>query len=650
MSGSLSLSHSSNIKMDPRLIATAGPLFGAIFKINEELSVGRDTVNHICISDPMVSRRHCTIGAIDGQFKIVDLNSYNGTFVNGLAVEEQTLNHCDRITIGDSQFLFLLESDAPLFVSDPVEMNEHNLITRSTIQLQRKDVLYLDPEKMATAAAPSSRVTRDLAALLKISLAINSVRDIETFQHQLIDSIFEVVPAERITILLTDNEGDIFHSTFGSNRNSVAERTIHVSKTVVQEVVRSGVAILCNDISEKEAWKATESLMLTQTRSLICVPITIFDRKLGAIYLSSSSPTERFDESHLQLVTSVASMAAVALETARHVEGLETENQRLQADIQIKHNMMGNSAKMRAAYEFMAKVAPTDSTVLIYGESGTGKELMARAIHQNSPRASRPFVAINCAAITETLLESELFGYEKGAFTGAYAQKKGKLEIAQGGTVFLDEIGELAPQIQAKLLRVLQEREFERVGGTQTIKVDIRIIAATNRDLRKAIDDGSFRQDLYYRLDVVSFPMPPLRERPEDIPLLANYFMLKHSSKCKREVREVSKEAQICLSNYSWPGNVRELENAIERAVVLGTTPTILPDDLPETILETKPAEGDFVVKYQNTIMDMKKQLILKAFEQAEGNHNGAAKLLGVHPNNLYRMMRNLDLQPGSKG
>jgi transcriptional regulator with GAF, ATPase, and Fis domain len=636
--------------MEPKLVVTAGPLLGAIFRIGGEICVGRETFNDISIGDPLVSRQHCRIKAEEDRFKILDSNSFNGTFVNGMPVEEQWLNHCDRITIGDSQFIFLLHSEDAAPASDPVELNERNLVTRSTIQLKKDQSLYLNPEKVA-AAKSQSRVTQWLAALLKIGAIINSVRDLETLQRELLASVFEIIPAERGAILLLGTGGEEFISTYGLNRDGGFEQTVHVSLTVVRQAVKSGTAILCSDVSEHEEWKKTESLMVTQTRSLMCVPLTVFERALGAIYLSSGKAEEGFDENHLQLMLMVAAIAAVAIENARHIEWLTTENERLRADVQIEHNMIGNSQKMRAAYGFIAKVAPTDSSVLIYGESGTGKELMARAIHQNSNRAEEPFVAINCAAITETLLESELFGYEKGAFTGASAQKKGKLEMAQGGTVFLDEIGEMAPQLQAKLLRVLQEREFDRVGGTQPVKVDIRIIAATNRDLRNAIAEGSFREDLYYRLNVLSFQMPPLRERREDIPLLANYFTTKHSSRCKRAVRGVSQEAQVYLTSYDWPGNIRELENSVERAVVLGTTDLILPEDLPENILEAKLSSTEARAKYQGTITEMKKQLILKAFEQAGGVHNEAAKLLGVHPNNLYRMIRNLDLRiPPSKG
>jgi two-component system, NtrC family, response regulator HydG len=301
---------------------------------------------------------------------------------------------------------------------------------------------------------------------------------------------------------------------------------------------------------------------------------------------------------------------------------------------------------MHEVYEFISRVAGRDSTVLISGESGTGKELVARAIHENSERKDKPFVAINCAAITETLLESELFGHEKGSFTGAVAQKKGKLEVADGGSIFLDEIGELAVAMQAKLLRVLQEREFERVGGTRPIKLDIRLIAATNRDLKEASRSGAFRPDLYYRLNVVSLRMPALRERREDIPLLAAFFAANHSQKVKRRVAGISPPARACLMRYEWPGNVRELENAIERAVVLGSTELILPEDLPESILEETAAAGEPVNALHDGIREAKKTLIERAIEQADGNYTEAARNLGVHPNHLFRLIRTLNLKP----
>jgi transcriptional regulator with GAF, ATPase, and Fis domain len=335
----------------------------------------------------------------------------------------------------------------------------------------------------------------------------------------------------------------------------------------------------------------------------------------------------------------------VAIENARHIEWLVSENQRLIADFNVEHNMVGESQRMRDVLQFIAKVAPTDSTVLLTGESGSGKELVARAIHQNSKRAAKPFMAVNCSALAESLLESELFGHEKGAFTGALAMKKGRLEVADGGTLFLDEIGELSLPLQVKLLRVLQERDFERVGGTRTIKVDIRLVTATNKNLADAVAAGTFRQDLFYRLNVVGLETPPLRDRPEDIPLLANYFAAKYGEKCNRRITGIAAEAQARLLAYDWPGNVRELENAIERAVVLGNTDRILLEDLPESVSEFEPAATSPGTKYHEAVAQTKKQIILSAMEQAKGSYTEAAKLLGVHPNYLHRLIRNLNLK-----
>jgi Nif-specific regulatory protein len=368
-------------------------------------------------------------------------------------------------------------------------------------------------------------------------------------------------------------------------------------------------------------------------------------KSLGVLYLASNEPDVHFDSDHLQLASTIAAIAAVAIENARHIEWLESENKRLIADAGIEHSMVGESSRMRQVYQLIAKVAPTDSSVLISGESGTGKELVARAIHQNSKRSGMPFIAVNCAALTETLLESELFGHEKGAFTGALAQRKGRLEIADGGTLFLDEIGELSAPLQVKLLRVLQEREFERVGGTRTIKVDIRLLTATNRNLEDLIAQSLFRQDLFYRLSVLKLEMPPLRERQDDIPLLAKYFAVRYGEKCNRRITGISPEAQKRLLSYDWPGNVRELENAIERAVVLGTTDVILPEDLPEVILETETRTMPAPTKYHEAVAETKKQVILQAMDQVKGNYTDAAKLLGVHPNYLHRLITNLNLR-----
>jgi transcriptional regulator with PAS, ATPase and Fis domain len=322
---------------------------------------------------------------------------------------------------------------------------------------------------------------------------------------------------------------------------------------------------------------------------------------------------------------------------------LSSENRQLKEQL-YSSELVGESRQIRQVEDFIGRVAQGDSTVLIRGESGTGKELVARAIHHNGPRAERPFVAINCAAIPEALLESELFGHEKGAFTGAVAMKKGKLEAAEAGTLFLDEIGELAPLLQAKLLRALQQKEFERLGGNRGLVFRARVLAATNKNLEQAIKAGEFRQDLYYRLNVVSVTVPPLREHRDDIPLLALYFAAEYTAKSKRPFKGISREARTLLTSYSWPGNVRELENAIEHAIVLGLTEEILPEDLPTAILEEQSAglEG---ARYHAVLNHAKKELILDALREAAGNYPEAARFLGIHPKYLHRLVRNLNLK-----
>jgi transcriptional regulator with GAF, ATPase, and Fis domain len=376
-----------------------------------------------------------------------------------------------------------------------------------------------------------------------------------------------------------------------------------------------------------------------------CVAVPLYVREsAGGMLIVWFPPEERprFSQ-HRETLAAVATLASAGLENVRDVETLRGENQFLREQLGASETgIVGESPAIATLLRLVARLAPQDTSVLVLGESGTGKELVARALHGGSPRAARPFVAINCAALTDTLLESELFGYEKGAFTGAAAQKKGKLETAEGGTVFFDEIGELAPLLQAKLLRVLQQREFERVGGTRTLKLDVRVIAATNRDLAAEVRRGAFREDLYHRLNVVALKVPPLRERPGDILPLARYFLARAAVRCRRRVTGISPEAERALAAYSWPGNVRELENAIERAVVLGDSEILLPEDLPETILDAGPVVPGAL---QASITQAKRDLILAAFRETGGDHNLAAAKLKLHPNSLRRLIRMLGLR-----
>ena len=622
--------------MNPRLTAISGRLKGNVFTIEDApVVIGRDRTATLCIADASISRRHSQIEKEDAEFVIADLDSLNGTFVNDVPVKRRQLQHGDRVRIGDSQFLFLLHEGDVSFKSSEVRFDDAEIVSGSTLQVRFNDALYL--------------MARDLSALMKVSTTINAIRSVEQLQQTLLELLFELVPAERGAILLADPGSPEhmreFASVFGLDRQRGQDESIRVSSTVTRWVLNHGESLLINNQSAPKGFESADSLMSQRPGSVLCVPLVMLDRALGVIYLDTRERDAVFDKDHLQLVSAISAITAVALENARHFEWLVSENQRLIADFNIEHNLVGESQAMRDVAQFVAKVAPTDSTVLLYGESGTGKELAARAIHQNSKRADKPFVAVNCGALTESLLESELFGHERGAFVGALATKKGRLELADGGTVFLDEVGELSPALQLKLLRVLQGREFERVGGTRTIKIDVRLISATNRDLEAAIAAGQFRQDLYYRLNVVSLEMPPLRNRLEDIPLLAHYFAAKYGEKCNRRITGIDAAAQARLLGYDWPGNVRELENAIERAIVLGTTEQILAEDLPESILEAEPLATEPAAKFHEAVAETKRQVILSAMQEANGSHTEAAKLLGVHPNYLQRLIRNLNLE-----
>jgi DNA-binding NtrC family response regulator len=343
-----------------------------------------------------------------------------------------------------------------------------------------------------------------------------------------------------------------------------------------------------------------------------------------------------FQGSHIALVV------RKALEKERLTREIEVLSEEIDKRYQL---IIGSSPEMNRAVESARKAAQTSSTVLLLGESGTGKEVFAHAIHNWSERKDKPFVAINCVGLSRELLESELFGHEKGAFTGANEQKKGKVELAHGGTVFLDEVGDISAELQTKLLRFLQEREFERVGGVKAISVDVRIIAATNRDLETAMQTGQFRADLFYRLNVVPITLPPLRRRREDIPVLASYFLQRFAAETKKRFTDVSAEVQESLFAYDWPGNVRELANVIERAVVLGQGPELTLLDLPLKVVSSAPVPATGACNYHDAVDAFRRELIAKTLEQAQGSRAGAAKILGLQRTYLSRLIKTLGIE-----
>ena len=608
----------------------SGPLEGTVHTITDgPLYLGRDPANQVMIGDSAVSRKHCAISQVtQGIYEISDLDSHNGTFVNGIQVSRTPIQHGDLIRIGTSEFVFLIGEDDG---SSPQSSGASKQTTSGTLT-----ALFLDQRSgLPSDASGIGRMARDLSAFFKIANLVNSFHDVDALQRELLGLIFEVIPAAQGAIVLQPNADEEPNPPCTWNRDGEAKQEMVIREEWAQRAIWERCAVF-----------TTASIAPAPAEHVLCVPLVAAENILGVIYLTSPATSPPFGEDHVYFLSSVSRIAAVSLENLLKLDSLRAENQQLRADVGAAM-LIGESRAMSRVTEFIGRVAKGDSTVLIRGESGTGKEMVARAIHANSLRPSKPFVAINCAAIPETLLESELFGHEKGAFTGASAIKKGKFEAAEDGTLLLDEIGEMAPLLQAKLLRVLQQREFERLGGTRLLPFNARVIAATNKNLEQAIRAGDFRQDLYYRLNVVSVALPPLREHREDIPALALHFANKFVAKSKRGFKGISPEARSLLMQYSWPGNVRELENAIEHAIVLGLTDEILPEDLPEAMLEEQSSE--MAALYHNTLHQTKKQLVITAMNDAKGNHVEAARLLGIHPKYLHRLIKNLNLKSDLK-
>jgi len=641
----------TDARPNPRLVALAGPMVDKVVLLGDgEVTIGRGISNQICISDPVLSRQHCTIRRDKQQYMIRDLGSRHGTLVNGVPIQAQLLQHGDQISLGGSVFVFQTQEEEVPQQRSRAELDEGLELQGAQTLLRQEDALYLQPETSTLDFAHAGgRVARDLNTLLVIAKNVSKIRDGESLAWELLGMIFDVVPADRGAILSFDTDPEQMNWSVAWDRVRGPAFPVRVSRTLVSRVLQERSGLMIRDVPTNPELRKSASFADIPVHSLICVPLMLGGKVGAIIYLDTQDAKVRFDDNHLQMLTAIASLAGMALDNISYVEKLKQENQELRTQINVEHNMVGNSPRIREVFKFIRRVAPTDSTALIQGESGTGKELVAHAIHANSPRSGGPFVAINCAAIAETLLESELFGYEKGAFTGAVAQKKGKIEAAAGGTLFLDEIGELALPLQAKLLRVLQEREFERVGGTRPMKIDLRLVAATNQNLQEAVQAGKFRKDLFYRLNVVAVTVPPLRERREDIPQLVEHFIAKTSRKCNTRMKSLSPEARLSLTSYDWPGNVRELENAIERALVLGSADTILVEDLPEAVSEAATPSGVAPTKYAGAMKDTKRQVILQALQDANGSYIEAAKILGLHPNSLLRLVRRLDLKVEAK-
>ena len=472
----------------------------------------------------------------------------------------------------------------------------------------------------------------------------------------ILDAVITLLDLEAASIGLVDPSGSRVRFVLSRGPAKLDEFEVEVGVGIAGWVAKTGEGVVVNDVArDPRFYKGIDQRSGFQTRAILCAPLRCDDRIVGIIEAINPNRREAFADADLELLTAFGTVAANAVERARTVSALRGSNAEMRAATSERYRLvLGPSGAMRAVVELAETAAGSSSTVLLLGESGTGKEVVARAIHQRSPRSGGAFVAVNCTALSTELLESELFGHERGSFTGAVAQRKGRFELADGGTLFLDEIGELAPSLQAKLLRVLQDREFQRVGGEKTIRVDVRIVAATNRDLRAAVRERTFREDLYYRLNVITIDLPALRERLEDVPGLVEHFVEHFCHEMKRPLLDVAPETLAGLRAYAWPGNVRELQNAIERAIVLTKGSTIRVADLPRDIREPFPAaaaNGGAGVEVPDEL-DLREAIdfftrlrITRVLSTANGNQTDAARRLGLPQSNLSRLMKRLGLR-----
>lgn len=502
--------------------------------------------------------------------------------------------------------------------------------------------------------------------LYEIAQDINSILDPELLFDRIMDNAIENSRADRGLILIKSESSDQFNIKVARNidQETLTDMT-HISQSIVQEVYQSGLSIVTADANQDDRFKSRKSIVTYNIRSIMCVPLRIKNTIIGAVYVDKQFDTYYFSPRNLKFLESFANIAGIAIENARLYEKLNLEkdylskeNIELKSELQqkfLKYNIIGNSRPMKQVFHLIESAADNTATVLIQGESGTGKELVAKAIHYNGSRKNKKIVAVDCGALPENLLESELFGYKKGAFTGAHSDKRGLFEEADGGTIFLDEITNTSLNFQSRLLRVIQEGEIRRVGDTETRKINVRTIVATNRNLMEQVKEGLFREDLYYRLNVIPIPLPPLRERQEDIPMLVQFFIEKHSKASNKNIRNVSGDLMDMLIRYSWPGNIRELENILSRMIILATQEKLnsenLPDEIKKSVLNSpKPVTAVSGGKqmtlneFENELTRMEKDYFSSILDKVGGNKSKAAEILGIRRTTLNDRLKKLGL------
>ncbi len=627
-------------------------------------TIGRSATNRIVLQDDACSRNHCEVLYSGGEWRVRDLGSRNGTTINGRRVNGDTpIESGDVIGIGDCRLAFTTNLESTQ-LSPPDIATPGDRVTSATAtavdSVKEPSILHrtATPEFLTPGSGqrPDANYAAELAKLYRLGLEMGTARTRQQLTEVVLASLARETVASISAILLAGPDAspkpapaDLQVVAYDSRKDLPYRR---VSDNLSRVVLSKREAILARDVGDDNQLSFFDSLGEMKALSVICAPIIAPDRVLGLIHLYSTNPDNPLDKHDLEFTLAVSNQLAVSLIQLQERDSLQTgltqarnENRTLRAQLTEEQTLIGETSSVINLRERLSLIAETDASVLIRGESGCGKELIARSIHQQSPRCNGPFVCVNCAALNESLLESELFGHEKGAFTGAIERKIGRFEQADGGTLFLDEVGEMSPSIQAKFLRVLEGSAFERIGGRKPIQVNVRIVAATNRDLEEAVEDGEFRKDLYFRLQVAEITASPLRERRNDIELLANAFLQKFVQKTGRVIKGFTEDAMNLLRDYNWPGNVRELQNTIERTVILCRNELVRAADIQLSSLGTRAsasaADRTATGEYRELSMaDIEQEHILATLEHTGWNKSRASQILGIERSTLDRKLK----------
>lgn len=660
------------------LVIREGSKWTDIFRLvpGRTVTIGRSATNQIVVKDERCSRNHAEVFLTRGAWTLRDLDSRNGTLVGSERVQgDYTLTFGDVIRIAHCQLAFVRDpSEAFAEEARHAASGEETVAGESIRALSDSNILIGESPATITHRRvqtrflePVSDANSPATMLCRLAFELAKQQDVPSVGRLALDCTFAGTNVDAGAVLLVSPEAEDLNGT--PELQLVVSRTDRepsyhrVSNFLAATVIREGEAVLARNVADDNTLGSPDSKGEIHSTSVICAPIRLDSKVIGLIHLYSTVEERMPDPDDLEFTLAVADNVARALNNLTQKEQLaETlsrtriENVQLRSRLGAEVEIVGSSPLLRKLQQQVAQAAPSRATVLIRGESGVGKELVARAVHFASPREKGPFVCLNCAALSETLLESELFGHERGAFTGATDRKVGKFEAADQGTLMLDEIGEMSSSIQAKFLRVLEGHPFERVGGSKAIKVDVRVIAATNRDLEKAVSEKKFRADLYFRLHVIEISVPPLRKRTEDILEIASHYLEKYSTELGKRIRGFTPDAFEVMLHYRWPGNVRELKNVIERAVVLARSDYIGLDDLTLTNLATSSESGELPVakgSYEpQPLAEVERRHIGATLNATGWNKSRAASILGIERSTLDRKIRRYKLEPpgGARG